>query len=358
MPLEPSFCFDVTLCFGTELLYPSRQVFSPPSCAGPISTLFFRDVRFQTATHHPCSIKSLENSSCNSTTDSVTVTTSHMKPTKLPRFQCPHCPKRCYNTSGLTQHINSHHLRDTRFRSPSPPILANDGGAISNWADTLYNFRMDTANNTLDLDTDNPRRPGVVIEHSRINGIFIKSSILVLGWTLILCVVGIPCDAHGATLPPNTPPPPRSMRAPNDWFPYKDRIQFETADLLFRETEMPRHKINHLLELWAASIFQATEGQSTSAPYTQYLDLFKIIDATPLGDVPWRCFTVTYNGPLSNGAPPSWMTQKYEVWFRCPRQVVHSMLANPKFKDSFDTSPYREYTPDGKRKFTNMFSAN
>ncbi len=52
------------------------------------------------------------------------------------------------------------------------------------------------------------------------------------------------------------------------------------------------------------------------------------------------------------------MTQKYEVWFRCPCKTVHSILANHDFKNSFNTTPYREYTPDDKRKYTNLFSGN
>ncbi len=121
---------------------------------------------------------------------------------------------------------------------------------------------------------------------------------------------------------------------------------------------MPQSKVKHLLEIWAASILQATQGESAAAPFDNHSDLFKIIDATPLGDVPWRCFTVSYNGPLPESSVPSWMTQKYEVWYRCPRKTVHSILANPDFNKNFNTVPYREYTSDGKRKYTNLFSGN
>ncbi len=121
---------------------------------------------------------------------------------------------------------------------------------------------------------------------------------------------------------------------------------------------MSQEKIKHLLEIWASSILQATQGESAGAPFNSPSHLFKVLDAIPLGEVPWRCFTISYDGPRPEGSVPSWMTQKFEVWFRCPRKTIHSILANPEFKNGFNTAPYREYTPDGKRKYTNLFSGN
>ncbi len=121
---------------------------------------------------------------------------------------------------------------------------------------------------------------------------------------------------------------------------------------------MPRKKINRLMEAWAASIHQATSGKSMDGPFVNYEDMFKTIDKTPLGDVRWRCFTVTYNSVMPEGDIPPWMSQPHEVWFRCPREVLCNILANPEFKTGFDTTPYREYTSDGKRVFSDIFSAN
>ena len=170
-------------------------------------------------------------------------------------------------------------------------------------------------------------------------------------------VLGIPCDAHGFNLPPGTPPTP-SCKASDDWLPYRNRIEFETANLLFREASLSRNKINRLLELWAASLLDATNSESGDPPFSSVAEMFKIIDATPLGDSPWRSFTVSYNGPRPEGEAPSWMSQKYEVWFHCPRDIVCNILANPDFKDTFDVTPYKQYDEQGRHVYSNFFSAN
>lgn len=123
---------------------------------------------------------------------------------------------------------------------------------------------------------------------------------------------------------------------------------------------MPQKRINHLMELWAAHTLKATRGESSDAPFDDYTDLHEIINSIPLGDVAWRCFTVLYNGPRPEDllAVPSWMNQKYEVWFRCPRQMVRTILSNPEFNTLFSTAPYQEYTAEGKRKYSNLFSGN
>lgn len=128
-------------------------------------------------------------------------------------------------------------------------------------------------------------------------------------------MLGLSCREDGSPLPPGSPPHPYTTRSPDDWFPYHDRIGFETADLLFREAEMSRSKLNRLMEVWGASIHQAIDGASMSPPYTNSEDMLKTIDATLLGDVRWRCFTVSYNGVLPEGDPPTWMTKSHEVWF-------------------------------------------
>ena len=40
---------------------------------------------------------------------------------------------------------------------------------------------------------------------------------------------------------------------------------------------------------------------------------------------------------------PQWMDVSYQVSYRDPRAIIHSMLANPSLKDDMDYVPYREY---------------
>lgn len=52
------------------------------------------------------------------------------------------------------------------------------------------------------------------------------------------------------------------------------------------------------------------------------------------------------------------MSDKQEVWFRDPREVVRNMLANPNFNGEFDYSPVREYDAKGNRVLKNFMSGN
>jgi hypothetical protein len=63
------------------------------------------------------------------------------------------------------------------------------------------------------------------------------------------------CNEAGEDIPLDAPPPPRHLdKGTNDWTPYNNCLQFEVADFLFRRNQMSAGDINHLLELWAASL--------------------------------------------------------------------------------------------------------
>lgn len=83
----------------------------------------------------------------------------------------------------------------------------------------------------------------------------------------------------------------------------------------------------------------------------------ELLDAIPHGDAPWHSFTMAYNGPLPNN-PPEWMTRRYQVFYRDARTVLLNQLANPDFDGHFDSAPYKDYKPNGKRVYQNFFSAN
>lgn len=168
-------------------------------------------------------------------------------------------------------------------------------------------------------------------------------------------VAGKICDEYGRDIPPGTPPTPRaSDRGPDDWTPYRNRTEFETADFLYRKNQMSAGDINTLTSLWGATL--APHG--AKPPFHNHTDLYNTIDATPLGDVPWDSFSLKYDGDIPTGDVPSWMQDDYEVWFRDPKQLVENMLANPDFKDQFDYSPLQEYDVNEKHRFQDFMSGD
>jgi hypothetical protein len=111
--------------------------------------------------------------------------------------------------------------------------------------------------------------------------------------------------------------------------------------------------IDTLLELWAASLLEA----GGTAPFTNHRHLYKMIDSAKLGDVPWQKFNMVYDGEVPSLKPPSWMTAKFQVWFRDPHIVVKDMLGNTEFDGEMDTTPYRDYDDMG-RQYQNFMSGN
>ncbi|KIM60579.1 hypothetical protein SCLCIDRAFT_123900, partial [Scleroderma citrinum Foug A] len=124
-----------------------------------------------------------------------------------------------------------------------------------------------------------------------------------------------------------------------DWAPYRNRVEFELANLLFRQLEIPAKKIDAVLDLWAATVLQLG-GQP---PFTNHKDLYRVIDNTRVGDVKWKSFDVGFSGEQQDGDSAPWMSDSYEVWYRDPREVVHNMLASSEFSNEMDYVPYREY---------------
>lgn len=164
------------------------------------------------------------------------------------------------------------------------------------------------------------------------------------------------CDEHGDDIPPNTPPPPRpSNRGPDNWTPYANRVEFEVADFLYRRNQMSGGDIDFIFNLWAASL--AAHGETP--PFANHVEMYNVIDSTPLGDVAWQSFSSEYNGALPEGDIPTWMTSEYDVWFRDPRILVHNILSNPDFEGEFDYAPLQEYdTSNGAHRFQDFMSGD
>ncbi|KAG2116424.1 uncharacterized protein F5147DRAFT_743077 [Suillus discolor] len=134
--------------------------------------------------------------------------------------------------------------------------------------------------------------------------------------------------SDGVFLPPGTPPTPVPPKSPHDWSPYRNDIEFATAEFSHR--------------LIARLNGRAAVKHNDHPPFADHKDLHKVIDATQLGNVAWQCLSVQYTGEHPEHDAPPWMDREYEVWYRDPRIMVHNMLANPIYKGEIDYAPFRE----------------
>ena len=166
----------------------------------------------------------------------------------------------------------------------------------------------------------------------------------------------MPCDSYSIPLPHGSPP---SLNAnhprPDDWTPYTSWAQFKLVELLYAKSQMSAGGIDQLMKICAAH--GAEQGETP--PFIDHKDLYKSIDATPLANIPWQSFVTSYNGEIpQEGKVPSWMTAEHTVWFWDPCLLIHSMLSNPNFRDTFDMLPYQEYDTNGNHWYCNFMSAS
>ncbi|KAF8056311.1 hypothetical protein FPV67DRAFT_1678284 [Lyophyllum atratum] len=158
---------------------------------------------------------------------------------------------------------------------------------------------------------------------------------------------GSRCDADGYDHPPNSPPPPRPERDMEDYSPFSSRAEFELAEFLYVEEEMSAGKIDRLMHILAAFY-------ERPPPVSGYQELYSAIDSVEQGDIPWTSFSITFSGAVPDDAP-QWMTEKYEVWYRDPLQVLEQQIGNPDFNGRIDYTPKR-VTKDGKRRYKDLMS--
>ena len=82
------------------------------------------------------------------------------------------------------------------------------------------------------------------------------------------------------------------MQDPDYWTPYQNRLEFETAQLLFADAQMSADQIDRLLHLWGWSL----APHQDTPPFADHKDLYDTVDATPIGDAPWKSFGLGYDG--------------------------------------------------------------
>jgi len=155
-------------------------------------------------------------------------------------------------------------------------------------------------------------------------------------------------------IPQDSPPLPHTPQGPEDWTPYRNRLEFETAQLLFSDVQMSAGNIDHLLHLWGVSL----AAYEDSPPFAGHKDLYTTIDATPIGDAPWKSFGLGYSGDKPSVDVPSWMDKTHDVWYRDPRAVIKNIFSNADFDGEIDYMPYREFSEDGSRRYKDFMSGD
>ncbi|EIW75687.1 hypothetical protein CONPUDRAFT_65876 [Coniophora puteana RWD-64-598 SS2] len=262
------------------------------------------------------------------------------------RYTCPAegCSRICRNTAGLTQHFRSQHtgdIQDFYYHQPAPPspLLPH---APPSRSPSPSGFSLRPSSPLFDPYNDDDPMVGDAVKVGRLTRYFHKF------------LTGQKCSSTGEFLPPGTPPSPPSNCDTDDWHPFGSRLKFETADFLFRNVQMSADHINFLCRLWAMSLVKHNDNP----PFRDHTDLYDTIDASKLGEIPWRSFSVKYNGPKPARSIPPWMGAEYDVWFRDPHLVVKNILARPDFKSELDYTPYRDYDENGVRQYENLFSGD
>ncbi|KAI1790338.1 hypothetical protein LXA43DRAFT_1083303 [Ganoderma leucocontextum] len=271
---------------------------------------------------------------------------------KTQAFKCPHCVKPekwCKSAGGLTQHINSIHIdlfHSTSIDNPHPPppppppasspAPEQDHNPSNELPDDFEDLEIedDPHADASEPGLDDADAPGIVETHPVLNA--------------------APCDHLGTPLPDNAPPSPRTDARAGDWTPYNTRLEFELSEFLFKREQMSQSNVSFLLELWAADVVR----YGGRPPFENHTEMFKVIDAIGHGNAPWQCLKVRYTGPRPDGVVPGWMDEVYEIWYRNPRVVAQNILQNPDFDGLFNTTPYREFTKGGERRFGNLMSGN
>jgi hypothetical protein len=166
-----------------------------------------------------------------------------------------------------------------------------------------------------------------------------------------------PCNKAGRYLPQGTPLSPPPVQSPSDWTPYRDHVDFELTEFLYTKVQMSGNAIDTLSQLWRASLINHGICPNDINLFEQNDSLLATIDLTPVGDVPWQGFTLSYNGPCPLNAP-EWMTTSHNIWFHDPLQLVHNLLVNWDFENEFDYMPFREFNAKKKRCWQDFMSGD
>jgi hypothetical protein len=193
-----------------------------------------------------CVKKSKSNSSVAGSITSffLQAMVNQFRPQYCPSFTCYTCNLVCKSGHGLTQHQQTVHHEFT-------PASEDDSDNPS--------FTMQT--------------------HPLLNGVIHSNSLNT--WLMHYCKA-IPCDKYGNNLPQYSPPPSLEENPlPNDWTPFKSRVEFDFSHYHFVEVQSSAANIDKALGMWAASVMEF----GGDAPWKNSDDLYETIDAIQHGDL-------------------------------------------------------------------------
>ncbi len=129
--------------------------------------------------------------------------------------------------------------------------------------------------------------------------------------------------------------------------------QFILADLVYCHFEMSSAAVETLIKI-LSRFFIETAGPIT---FQTQADMNSRIDASTLGDVPWKHFLTRFSGNIDEHSP-AWKQTGYNIWYRDPDAVIAKMLADPDLSGQFDLRPFIELDTHGRRRWSNVMSGN
>ncbi|KIK80363.1 hypothetical protein PAXRUDRAFT_158890 [Paxillus rubicundulus Ve08.2h10] len=206
-------------------------------------------------------------------------------------FPKPTCRHWFKNKSGLTQHVNTAHAISPPPPSPLPELHAETApdptaGQACLGADALLQHEYE-----VDTEFFRPRDK--------------------LYWNYHMLLTGQPCDKNGDNLSDGTLSHLLHEKSNDNWEPYQNWLEFELAEFLYTQNQMPALQIDTLLDIWAASLLNSG-GEPL---FTDHKDLYKMINSTALGDIKWDSFAIQCTSDTLSENVPAWMNDVYDVYF-------------------------------------------
>ncbi|KAK1223202.1 hypothetical protein PQX77_013925 [Marasmius sp. AFHP31] len=163
-----------------------------------------------------------------------------------------------------------------------------------------------------------------------------------------------PCDSTGNDLPAGSPPPGKqraSSTTSNPWYPFEDRSSFDFAQFHFVQAQSSESEINRALDILQARLLR----HGDCAPWPNAKALYAAIDNIREENTIWRTYHIVYAGERPRFAP-LWMRQRYTLCLRDSQQVIREQLKTEDFKHKFNYTPYRQFSPQGERVYSNLMS--
>ncbi len=167
-------------------------------------------------------------------------------------------------------------------------------------------------------------------------------------------LIAIPCNEHRVPLQkidglfPKPPPP--EPKAVDDWSPFESEDHFITAEFLYCQARMSAANIDTLMPL-------VTTRQGKFL-FKDHRDLYDAINAFDIEGVPWQSSSFQYDGKIPDDQVPEWMTAKYEIHYRDPRDLIRNIISDTMFKHAFDYVPYQEFDDNEDRHYENLMSGD